>query len=82
MREALEAERLEALALAKEVRARRCGRPHEARAARAAAEGFRRLAMEVRASATATASAAARSRPALEIVRPVQPDPEEAPGSA
>jgi hypothetical protein len=60
-RDAVEAERLEALAIAADARARRSVRPREARTARAEAEALRRRARELR--------AIARSRPPLVVVR-------------
>jgi hypothetical protein len=76
VRETLEAGQLEALAAAADARARRCGRPHEARVARATAEALRLRAAALR------ASAAARARPALEVVPPAQPGADPANGSA
>jgi hypothetical protein len=66
-REVLEAERLEVLALAAEVRARRGGGRRLARAALAEAESLRLRARELR------ALAASRPRPELAIVRPASP---------
>jgi hypothetical protein len=60
-RDAVEAERLEALAIAADARARRSVRPREARTARAEAEALRRRARELR--------AIARARPPLVVVR-------------